>query len=108
MVFTLSASMMEFLVLSVLAREDAYGYQISQYIKPVSGVKDSALYPVLKRLQEEGYLVTYDQPFQGRNRRYYQITDWGRKQYEALLEEWRRWKEEMDRILEGGNGDEEA
>ena len=84
MLFTLNGPMTDFLILSVVSREDAYGYQISQIIKQVSNTKDSALYPVLKRLQENNYVETYDQPFQGRNRKYYTITPLGREQYEQL------------------------
>ena len=47
--------MFDFLVLSIIAEGDAYGYQISQIIKRVSDTKDSALYPILKKLQEKGY-----------------------------------------------------
>ena len=45
MTFTLNAPMMDFLVLSVIAEGDAYGYQISQIIKRASNTKDSTLYP---------------------------------------------------------------
>ena len=54
MTFTLNTHMFDFLVLSIIAEGDAYGYQISQIIKRVSDTKDSALYPILKKLQENG------------------------------------------------------
>ena len=66
MTFTLNTPMFDFLVLSIIAEGDAYGDQISQIIKRVSDTKDSALYPILKKLQENGYVETYDQQFQGR------------------------------------------
>ena len=50
MTFTLNTPMFDFLVLSIIAEGDAYGYQISQIIKRVSDTKDSALYPILKKL----------------------------------------------------------
>ena len=56
MTFTLNTPMFDFLVLSIIAEGDAYGYQISQIIKRVSDTKDSALYPILKKLQENGYV----------------------------------------------------
>ena len=53
MTLPLSAPMLDLLVLSVIAEEDAYGYQIGRIIKRASAtMKDSALYPILKRLQE--------------------------------------------------------
>ena len=60
MAFPLTAPLLDFLVLSVITEGDAYGYQISQIIKRAAPMKDSALYPVLKRLQEHGFVDTYD------------------------------------------------
>ena len=60
MTFTLNTPMFDFLVLSIIAEGDAYGYQISQIIKRVSDTKDSALYPILKKLQENGYVETFE------------------------------------------------
>ena len=57
MAFPLTAPLLDFLVLSVITEGDAYGYQISQIIKRAAPMKDSALYPVLKRLQEHGYAL---------------------------------------------------
>lgn len=102
MVFTLSADLLQFLVLSIIEKEDAYGYQISQRLRPVSNAKDSTLYPVLKRLCEEELVTVYDRQIQGRNRRYYRITEKGTKQYRQRKEEWEAWKIQMDQILEGG------
>lgn len=94
--------MLQFLVLGVIMQEDSYGYSISQRIRPVSNAKDSTLYPILKRLQEEGLVIAYDRQIQGRNRRYYSITSLGKNRYGQLMEDWRLWKNEMDTILEGG------
>ena len=93
MIFPMNAPMFDLLILSIMTLEDSYGYQISQKIKKVSNTKDSTLYPILKRLQEQGFLSAYDQPFQGRNRRYYQM----------LLAEWSAYKEAVDLILKGGD-----
>ncbi len=101
MIFPLSPPMFDLLILSITEKEDSYGYQLSQKIKNVSGVKDSTLYPILKRLQEQGYLSVYDQPFQGRNRRYYRLTESGRQRYQELMEEWQLHKEAINQILKG-------
>lgn len=107
MIFPMNAPMFDLLVLSIAAKEDAYGYQISQMIKTVSNTKDSTLYPVLKRLQEQGFLMVYDQPYQGRNRRYYKITETGYKHYLVLQEEWNGYKSVIDKIVrEGGRQDD--
>lgn len=107
MLLSLNGAMTDFLILSVISRQDAYGYQISQILKKVSSTKDSALYPVLKRFQENRYVETYDQPYQGRNRKYYKITPKGREQYMKLKEEWDEFKQAVDDIVDGGNTDEQ-
>ena len=107
MLFPMNAPMFDLLVLSITEKKDAYGYQLSQIIKQVSNTKDSTLYPVLKRLQEQGFLTVYDQSYQGRNRRYYRITDTGRQHYRMLAEEWNAYREAVDRIVKtGGMSDE--
>ncbi|POP34121.1 PadR family transcriptional regulator [Lactonifactor longoviformis] len=106
MIFPLNAPMFDLLVLAVVAKEDAYGYQISQIIKTVSNTKDSTLYPVLRRLQESSCLTAYDEQHQGRNRKYYQITEEGKSQYQFLLREWELYKSEIDKIVEGGEESE--
>ena len=102
MTFPLTAPMLDMLVLSIIAESDAYGYQISQRIKQVAPMKDSSLYPILKRLQEGGHLETYDQQYQGRNRRYYTITESGREKKAFFMEEWKKYRNDIDQILLGG------
>ena len=104
MTLPLSAPMLDLLVLSVIAEEDAYGYQIGRIIKRASAtMKDSAQYPILKRLQENHIVETYDRQFQGRNRKYYTITDAGRQYLAELTEEWERYRTVVDDIVKGGN-----
>lgn len=103
MTFPLSAPVFDMLVLSVIAEEDSYGYQISQIIKRASSsTKDSTLYPILKRLQENHCVKAYDQPFQGRNRKYYTITDTGTQYLAELTAEWNRYRSIVDDIIRGG------
>ncbi|HJD47705.1 MAG TPA: PadR family transcriptional regulator [Candidatus Mediterraneibacter norfolkensis] len=106
MAFPLTAPLLDFLVLSVITEGDAYGYQISQIIKRAAPMKDSALYPVLKRLQEHGFVSTYDRQYQGRNRKYYQITAAGRNRQAELLNEWNEFKFIIDDIIKGGISDD--
>ena len=106
MAFPLTSPLLDFLVLSVITEGEAYGYQISQIIKRAAPMKDSALYPGLKRLQEHGYVDTYDRQYQGRNRKYYQITDVGRSRQAELLKGWNEYKFIIDDIAKGGISDE--
>lgn len=64
------------------------------------------MYPVLRRLKKNGDLTTYDKSFQGRNRRYYRITNIGEQRLEEILRLWKEYKENLDRIFEQKGGDE--
>lgn len=101
MVYPLNAPMLDFLVLSMIGQEDTYGYQISQQLKSIAVMKDAALYPVLRRLQEGGFVEVYDMQIQGRNRRYYKITEEGLTQYQFLYDEWLIYQVEVNKIIGG-------
>ena len=68
----------------------------------VMNVSESTLYPVLRRLQKEDYLQTYDREFAGRNRRYYRITEKGLEQLEIYRREWTEYKKQIDSVMLGG------
>ncbi|MEB2300996.1 PadR family transcriptional regulator [Lysinibacillus xylanilyticus] len=106
MTFQLGSALLDACVLAIVDKEDAYGYSLTQQIQSVMDISESTLYPVLRRLQKANCLTTYDQPFQGRNRRYYQITDQGRIRLLELLKEWQKYKEMIDCVLIGGKKDE--
>jgi len=104
--FQVGAALLDACVLAILSKEDAYGYVLTQNVKEILNVSESTLYPVLRRLQKEDYLTTYDMPFDGRNRRYYQITDKGKEKLCDDLKEWDEYKGKVDKILSGGTGNE--
>lgn len=100
MIFQLGAPLLDACVLAVLNRGDAYGYSLTQNVKQVVDISESTLYPVLRRLQKENCLMTYDQAYSGRNRRYYRITDNGKSQLSYYRENWQAYKKQIDQILE--------
>ena len=81
-------------VLALLKRGDSYGYQLITDLSEVIEVSDSTLYPILKRLEQAGALVTYSVEHNGRLRRYYRITRTGIDRVEDFSRDWR----EMERI----------
>ena len=89
-------------VLSLLAKGDAYGYNLTQQAKSILGVSESTLYPVMRRLQTDGCLAAYDAPHNGRNRRYYRITERGREKCLECQAEWADFKRRVDAVLFGG------
>lgn len=102
MLFNISSSLLDALVLSALEIEDTYGYKITQSVRAAVEVSESTLYPVLRRLQKDDLVDVYDKEFQGRNRRYYTITDKGKKQLAVYMEEWKLYKKRIDNVFSGG------
>ncbi|HOG01629.1 MAG TPA: PadR family transcriptional regulator [Clostridia bacterium] len=104
MTFQLGSALLDACVLAVLDREDTYGYVLTQSVKQVVEISESTLYPVLRRLQKDDMLSTYDQPYSGRLRRYYAITPGGREKLSEYRGAWRAYRESVEKILFGGNG----
>ena len=102
MVFNTGAALLDAIVLSVVSKdvEGTYGYRITQDVREVIEISDSTLYPVLRRLQKEECLEVYDMAIDGRNRRYYKITEKGRVQLNLYRCEWAVYSEKIGRILE--------
>ena len=101
MVFTAGSALLDAVVLSVVSMEGTYGYKITQDVRKIMDVSESTLYPVLRRLQKDGYLETYDMEFQGRNRRYYKITSNGMILLDKYRSEWVLFRNGVDEILMG-------
>ncbi len=99
MTFQISAKLLDACVLAVLARGDTYGYDLTQTMSGQMAVSETALYPVLRRLQKEGFLTAYNQESDGRNRKYYSITPSGHNQLAFLQAEWEAHKETIDLAL---------
>lgn len=106
MVFQLSSALLDACVLAELSNEETYGYVLTQELKDRFELSESSLYPVLRRLQKEGCLVTRDRPFQGRNRRYYSITPQGVQKLAEYRGEWKDYRSRIDRTILGGTLDE--
>ena len=92
-------------VLSVLKHEDMYGYKLTQKITGLLAVSESALYPVLRRLEAQDFLETYSMEYSGRLRKYYRITSSGIIRLNELIQELRDLRQVLDHII-GGAGDE--
>ncbi|HJA25521.1 MAG TPA: PadR family transcriptional regulator [Candidatus Fournierella merdigallinarum] len=99
MAFNTGAALLDALVLSTAQREPTYGYRITQQVRQIMVISESTLYPVLRRLQKEGCLETYDQEFAGRNRRYYRLTETGAETLARLRADWVEYRDKIDAIL---------
>ena len=104
MVFNTGAALLDAIVLAVVSREQegTYGYKITQDVRRVLDVSESTMYPVLRRLQKDECLEVYDMQFDGRNRRYYKVTEKGMAQLTLYEEEWNKYSAKITGMFEGG------
>jgi len=100
--FSVAGVLLDACVLGSIAGAPAYGYELTQKTQILLDISESALYPVLRRLQQDDLLTTYDQPIDGRNRRYYKITDKGVEVLEDYKNDWLQFKNNIDTFLKGG------
>lgn len=75
----LKKGVLEVCVLYAISKSESYGYKIISDLQGIIEISESTLYPILKRLETGGFLVTRTAEYSGRLRRYYKITPLGMK-----------------------------
>jgi DNA-binding PadR family transcriptional regulator len=83
----------ETIVLGILHKRDAYGFEIYNTILERTGeqyeLKETTLYSSYKRLEQEGCISSYwGDETQGARRRYYHLTEKGRSAYRRNMKDW--------------------
>ncbi len=91
------------LVLAILAEGESYGYAISKRVRELSGGElewtDGMLYPVLHRLEEAGLIKSrWQKADSGRQRKYYRVTEAGRRQLDDERRQWRAVDKTLGKI----------
>lgn len=80
---------LDLLVLSMLIKEDQYGYDISSIISEKIEISPGTVYPILRKMSNDGFVTTYlAEGSGGPARKYYKVTNKGLKQYKKLKKEW--------------------
>ena len=91
-------------VLAVIEKETVYGYELSEKLQR-SGLKDvseGTIYPVLLRLQKNGFIVGEMRPSEsGPNRKYYSLTDKGMEALNEIRTEWELLASPITTLLRG-------
>ena len=94
------------LILRLLEDEDLYGYQMIERLRERSddtfALKAGTLYPLLHTLETQSLVQSYEQPADGRVRKYYHLTKAGRARLTEKTEEWRVFSGAVERVLKGG------
>lgn len=96
----------DILLLSIINSRDMYGYEMVKTLKQNSGelysMSEGTLYPALKRLENKEWLQSYwDNPESGARRKYYSITDAGKKELGRKLQEWQKVSNLIENCLGG-------
>lgn len=92
------------IVLGLLSTEDRYGYDICKQVALLSDgeyeLKEPTLYSAARRLEKQGLIRSYwGEESQGGRRKYYAITDDGRRAYQRNLVDWKRARRLIDRLI---------
>ena len=92
------------LVLSLLRREEMYGYQMITELARRSDhtfeLKEGTLYPILHALEEKNYVTAHEKEAStGRKRKYYRITKKGLHALEEKQMEWNRFTEMVNAVV---------
>ncbi|HOO44371.1 MAG TPA: PadR family transcriptional regulator [Bacillota bacterium] len=91
--------LLELMVLASLKYEDSYGYAINQNINDVMEMSESTLYPILRRLEKQDLLETYQTIHNSRVRKYYKITREGLRKLRQSEDDFREIRKIYDFIL---------
>ena len=84
----LKRGLLDVCVLAAIKNEDSYGYKIIKDLKPYIVLSESTLYTILKRLEGADMLTVRTAEHDGRLRKYYRITELGRRRMEEFKSEW--------------------
>ena len=96
---------LEYCVLALLADEPRYGFDIARTLGGVDGMvtAEGTLYPLLSRLKKDGRVTTtWRDSDSGPPRKYYAITQEGRRALANFIEEWQRFRVAVETLLAKG------
>lgn len=93
------------LVLNLLKGSNMYGYEMIKKLKEKSEnvfeLKEGTLYPILHGLEEKGLITSYWDETGVKRRKYYAITEKGKKQLKEKEEEWKIFSHGINKVIGG-------
>ena len=93
---------LELCVLSLLYHGEMYGYELTSKLSEAISISDGTIYPLLRRLKNEGYVTTYlSESNEGPPRKYYRLTQTGTDYKEQLITEWSALIVGVNKVIEG-------
>ena len=97
----------EMCILQMIKRKDMYGFEVINELGSILDVNENTIYPILRRLTVQDHFSVYEKesPY-GAKRKYYKITEIGKKRLAEYLEEWEKFLKGVNLILEKGENNE--
>lgn len=96
----LRKGILELCVLTLLSRGDAYGYEIATRLMQEVGMGEGTIYPLMRRMQDDELVSTYlvEAP-SSPPRKYYRMTEQGKKTLAAQRAEWKTFMGAVEKML---------
>ncbi|MFA9380599.1 MAG: PadR family transcriptional regulator [Acetanaerobacterium sp.] len=99
---------LELCVLSLLRQGDKYGYELAEAISRDIPVAEGTIYPLLRRLKNEGYFEVYiKDSSEGPPRKYYKLTSKGVDTQKEQFNEWSEFTKQVIKVIGGLENEEE-
>lgn len=91
---------LELIILLSISDTDKYGYQLVNEVGEIMDINEGTVYPLLKRLVNDGCCETYlKQSAEGPARKYYHLTPTGRRYLSVLTDEWMRFADTVNNFI---------
>lgn len=88
-------------VLALLKKKDAYGYELAEKVSGSIQIAEGTLYPLLRKLKEDGLCETYlSDESGGPPRKYYRLTEAGRRAEAMLRRDWIEFTDSVRSLME--------
>ena len=98
----LRRGVLEYCVLGLLAEREHYGHELVQRLKQADGLltSEGTIYPLLARLRREAQVVTeWQESTSGPPRRYYRLTDNGKRVLKEFRGSWSRFQKAVESVI---------
>ena len=99
---------LELVVLQSISQQDKYGYQLTNEVGRVIDVNEGTIYPLLKRLVNDGYCSTYlERSAEGPARKYYHITAAGKTYLKVITQQWLEFSQKVNNFIKESETDDQ-
>jgi len=96
----LKKGVLEMCVLALLSRGDNYAYEIASQMADAVGMGEGTVYPLMRRMQNEGLVNTYlVESASGPPRKYYKLTRTGATALKSQVSDWKDFEASVRKIL---------